>query len=244
MRSHSTWFVPVAAVLLGLGLGGCTQVWQNVSESLHLDSATTKTASADQEVTVDQIAALGELADFETAAGTPEDPAAEHMRELGNQVVALLTDHATSQDEKNRHFSEILAHDLDIPLIGRFAMGRYWKKASDAQRQAYLDAFKRFVVRTYSERLGGIAIDQFAVLRSEPLKGKDVLVHSEVVQGGDPKPVRAAWRVRNYDGTYRILDLTVEGISLAMLLRQEFASVLRNRGGVDGLISMLKERSI
>lgn len=243
MRCRRTWAVPVTAVVLGFGLGGCTQVWQNVSDSLHLDRLMTRNSGQEREIKTEEIAALQDLASFETAAGGNSDPAADHMRALGSEVVAMLSDGAQSKDEKTRHFSEILSRDLDIPLIGRFAMGRHWNSATEAQRAAYLDSFAKFVVQTYSERLGGIAIDQFAVVKTEPLKGKDFLVHSEVLQNGDPKPVRAAWRVRDYDGAYRILDLTVEGISLAVLLRQEFASVLRNSGGIDGLISMLKERS-
>ena len=127
-------------------------------------------------------------------------------------------------------------------LIGRFALGRHWNDAADEQRQTYLAVFSAFLVKTYSDRLGGVAIDDFRVIDAEVMKEKDILVHSEVIQGREP-PVRAVWRLRERDGRFRILDLTVEGISLALLLRQEFASVLRSRGGVDGLIAMLREKT-
>ena len=48
--------------------------------------------------------------------------------------------------------------------------------------------------------------------------------------------------MRERDGRFRILDVSVEGVSMALMLRQEFASVLRNQGGVDALIKTLRAR--
>ncbi|MDP6786754.1 MAG: ABC transporter substrate-binding protein [Rhodospirillales bacterium] len=67
-------------------------------------------------------------------------------------------------------------------------------------------------------------------------------MRSRVVQSHGA-PLRADWRLTNRDGTFRILDLSMEGISMALTLRQEFSSVLRRKGGVDGLIAILREKT-
>ena len=120
-------------------------------------------------------------------------------------------------------------------------MGRFWDKADAAQRREFLRLFKAFLVRTYAARLGGIRIDEFEVLEARQVGDRDILVRSRV-EAGQHNRVRADWRVRERDGRYLILDLSVEGISMAVMLRQEFASVLR-RKGLDGLLSMLRERT-
>ena len=169
-------------------------------------------------------------------------PAALHMEKLGGEVLAVLSDGALSGDQRIAYFHDVLARDLDIPLIARFVAGRHWRRASAKDRRAYLVAFGEYVVKTFSARLGGTTVDGFEVVGTRGIGKTDILVFCRVVQDG-AKPLRADWRVREKDGTFRILDLSVEGISLALTLRKEFASVLRREGGVEGLIPILKDRA-
>ena len=80
-------------------------------------------------------------------------------------------------------FRGLLARDLDIPMIGKFVLGRHWRTASEGQRKAYLDTFSKFIVATYAKRLGGIRVDQFDVISAKSLGTKDILVRSRVVNG-------------------------------------------------------------
>jgi phospholipid transport system substrate-binding protein len=75
-----------------------------------------------------------------------------------------------------------------------------------------------------------------------PSVKKDILIQSRGAQADSTKPIRADWRMRERDGRFRILDVSVEGVSMALMLRQEFDAVLRNQGGVDGLIKTLRDR--
>ena len=170
-------------------------------------------------------------------------PAAQHIEKLGGEVLAVLSNGSLSGDQRFAYFQGVLTRDLDIPLIARFVVGRHWRKAGPAERRAYLDAFGEYVVKTFSARLGGITVDRFKVVGSRGIGKTDILVHSHVVYGG-AKPLRADWRVREKNGAFRILDLSVEGISLALTLRNEFAAVLRREGGVGCLVPILKAAAI
>ena len=165
-------------------------------------------------------------------------PAALHVEKLGGEVLSVLSNGSMSRDQRIAHFQGVLTRDLDIPLIARFVAGRHWRKAGPAERRAYLDAFGEYVVKTFSARLGGVTVDRFEVVGCSDIGKTDILVHSRVVYDG-AKPLRADWRVREKDGAFRILDLSVEGISMALTLRKEFASVLRREGGVGGLVPIL-----
>lgn len=231
----------MVAAVCGLWVAGCAEVWDALAEAL-------RRADGAGEIRNEEIAVLSasasELGGFETAAGALplDDPAARHMSRLGREVVAALADHGASAESRLDQFRRLLADNLDIPVIARFALGRHWNTASDDQRRGYLRAFTAFVVETYAARLGGIEVDSMDVIGSEPVGKRDVLVRSEVELAAK-KPLRADWRVRESDGGYRILDLSVEGISMALTLRQEFASVLGREGGVNGLIARLRERA-
>ena len=191
-----------------------------------------------------QAAEIAVLSKFETAAGPTADrhPAALHMEKLAAEVIAGLTDETLPAERREDLFRGLLARDLDIPMIGKFVLGKHWRTASDDQRQDYFEAFTKYIVAIYAKRLGGIRVEQFEVIGAESLGRQDILVRSRVANGGK-KTVRADWRVRERESTFRILDLSVEGISMALTLRQEFQSVLRRKDGLDGLISLLKQRS-
>ena len=219
-----------------LVLGGCADTWDQFKQAvLPFDQ------ESGEEI---QAADIAVLSQFETAAGPAADrhPAALHIETLAAEVIAGLSDETLPADRREDLFRDLLARDLDIPMIGKFVLGRHWRTATEDQRQAYLEAFTKYIVATYAKRLGGIRVAQFEVIGAESLGERDILVRSRVANGGK-KPIRADWRVRERESTFRILDLSVEGISMALTLRQEFQSVLRRKEGLEGLISLLKERS-
>jgi phospholipid transport system substrate-binding protein len=171
-----------------------------------------------------------------------DGPATQRIEKLGQDVLAVMADPSISKDQRSAQFGGLLARDLDIPVIGKFVLGRYWRKASHTQRIAYLRAFKRYVISTYSTRLGREDLNHFKVLGARPVGKRDILVRTQISRP-DASLLYADWRMRERKGTYKILDLFVEGVSMSMTLRQEFAAVLRHKGGIKGLINMLNNRA-
>ena len=227
--------VVLAMVVAGFAVGACAEVGGRLGHQV-------APAAESPALTANQIAAI---ADFGTAAGPIGlgHPAARHVQDLANEVVSALNDGSRTDDQRIAYFRKLLARDLDIALIARFAAGASWRSATEGQRAAYLDAFADFVLQTYAIRLGGIEVTSVQVIEATSVGKGDFLVHSKVVRTeGDPA-TRADWRLTRRDGRFRILDLSVNGISMALTLRQEFSSVLRRQGGVDGLVALLRQRT-
>lgn len=176
-----------------------------------------------------------------TDGGGVEQRALQSIDRVGRDTVAVLSNLTLTKAQRIAYFRKILARDLDIPVLAKFMLGRHWKGATPEQRAAYTKVFSEFILQTYSTRLGGTKVDSFEVLKTETAKGtKDIFVHSRVRRSG-AATLRVVWRVRPYGDAFRVVDLMVEGISMAVTLRQEFAAILR-RDGVDGLIAMLRSR--
>ena len=171
-----------------------------------------------------------------------ENPAAQRIEKLGQEVLAVLADPSISNNQRAAHFSGLIARDLDIPVIGKFVLGKHWRKASVDQRKAYLRVFKRYVVHTYSSRLGGAKLKEFKVLGVKNVGKRDILVQTRLSKPNEGF-ILADWRMRERKGTYKILDLFVEGVSMSMTLRQEFNAVLQDKNGIDGLIMVLNSRA-
>ena len=95
-------------------------------------------------------------------------------------------------------------------------------------------------MKTYSARLGGFTNEEFKVTGSHPAGKRDVMVDSKVLRKDGP-PISANWRVRLVDGEPKVIDVVVEGVSMSISQRQEFASVVQSKG-MDGLIETLRAR--
>ena len=118
-----------------------------------------------------------------------------------------------------------------MPLIARLVLGRHWNAASDAQRTAYLDAFRVYAV----DSLPALRASSTAasIHRAGSLhQGDQRLAWSatEATRPARPQPVRIDWRVRETAGNYRLIDVAIEGVSLVVTNRSEFDSVVARRG--------------
>jgi len=173
-------------------------------------------------------------------AETDAAGAQQHIQALAEQAIATLQRGDLTLEQREQTFRALLREGFDLDFIGRFVLGQYWKQSSPGEQAEYLALFGEYVLRSYSSRLGGYAGEQFVVRGARP-SGKDAIVSSTIQRSGG-SPIAADWRVRFIDGRYRIIDVAVEGISMAITQRDEFASVVGTHG-MAGLLEMLRART-
>ncbi len=167
----------------------------------------------------------------------------DFIRSAGARTFESLSKELTDEERTDR-FREILRDTFDMKTIARFTLGRYWRVASKKQREDYVGLFEEFIVQAYSHRFKDLSGQTFEVKRSQELNARDRLVLSEVkVKQGKP-PVRVNWRVRLRDDAYRVIDVVVEGVSMSITQRDEFAAVIRQSGGkIEGLLAALRRKT-
>ena len=164
------------------------------------------------------------------------------IRDLGIQADSVLQSHGMNLEARERAFRNLLAAKFDLTLIGRISLGRYWRRASAAQRRDYLSLFSEYVLQTYASKLGGYAGQKLIVLSETPLNNKiDFYVKSRIQRPSGP-PIKVTWRVRAGKDGVRIIDILVEGISMAVTQRDQFSAVVR-RNGFEGLLEVLRSRT-
>ncbi len=167
--------------------------------------------------------------------------AKEFIQRLGDQAVKLLADKELPLAEREAKIRELLRGNFDFKTIGRFVLGKSWRRATSDQRADYLTLFSEFVLRTYARRIGGYANDAFKITSATPLGRSDAIIVTAIAQPVGPA-VRAGWRVRNNGGSdYKIIDVMVEKVSMAATQRSEYDAIVRQRG-VDGLIELLRAK--
>ena len=176
------------------------------------------------------------------AASQPNHQAAANfINELASNALNALRQPNLSMAQREEIVRNLLKQGFDVGFIGRFVLGRHWRRVGPEQRSDYQRVFGEFLVKTYASRLGGYASETFGVKGVQPAGKKDSLVHTVINRPSGP-PLRAAWRVREINGQPRIIDVMIEGVSMVVTQRSEFASVIK-RNGFNGLLEALRARS-
>jgi phospholipid transport system substrate-binding protein len=172
-------------------------------------------------------------------AASSSDPAAT-VTAFVTGLGKMVRNQSLSASDREREFSRILNEDCDVSKIARYALGSYSASANDAERQQFDRLFERWMTHIFAGRLGGFDSTTFSVKSVAPADGGAV-VSSEITDSDHP--IEIDWHVSAAGNGYRIVDVAMEGISMAMVERDEMSAVLRHNGGtVAGLNHALEER--
>ena len=175
------------------------------------------------------------------ASAAAADDAARFIDRLGSETIQTLQAADLTRAQRESRFRGLLAEGFDLAFIGRFALGKYWRMATPEQQDVYLALFGEYLLQTYAARLEGYAGESMTVLGARQANDKDVVVRMAITRPSGPAII-ADWRVRATANGYRIIDVAVEGISLAITYRSEFAAVVQ-RHGIDGLLAALRDHT-
>jgi phospholipid transport system substrate-binding protein len=169
------------------------------------------------------------------------DVANEFMTKLATQAIGTLRNASVTPEQRETAFNKLLADAFDLDAIGRFVIGRHYQQMTAEQRDEYHRLFASFLIKTYARRLSGYSGEAFTVVSARAVDEQHVVVRSRIQRAGG-QPLDCDWRLRAGENGFRIIDLTVEGVSMAVAQRQDFAAVLSGNG-VDGLLAALRART-
>lgn len=172
-------------------------------------------------------------------ASSPDD----FIRTVSAKAFSSLAEANISDADRIDRFQHLLNESFDLAYIGRFVLGINGRRATDAEKAEFQTLFEKFLVRAYANRFRDLTGKKLNVIRAEDLTERDSLVITRIeITGNSPIPVN--WKVRGKEGAFKIIDVTVEGISMSVTQRDEFAAVIRQNGGkVEGLIKALRRKT-
>ena len=190
--------------------------------------------------------AQGIVAVFVVVAGMMATPGpaaageypADFISALGNQGLAVIRSNAAI-DQKAAYFHQMLRQDFDLARISRFGLGPYWRAASEREQQEFSRLLEDHLVRFYGRRFAEYGGESLRVTgsRADP---DGVIVSSQIIRP-QGLPIAVDWRLGLSDGRYKIADVIVDGVSMALTQRSEFAAMIQRNGGqVAGLLAALR----
>lgn len=168
------------------------------------------------------------------------------VRETGDKVLAEVSARKAELEANPKLIyplveSTVLPH-FDFRQMSQSALGRFWRDASDAQKDGLTHQFRELLVRTYATALLGYSGQKIEYLPVQFQPGETtVLIPTRIASAGAP-PVPINYRLRLDGGKWLVYDVVIDGVSLITNYRSQFATEVR-RGGIDGLISTLAEKN-
>lgn len=167
----------------------------------------------------------------------------EFVTELVNEAINKLADKNISKEDKAAYIEKIALENVDIKALSLYALGELRKSSNEKNIQDYQEAFEKYFLKNLTSRLTDYSSSKFVVLSADKKSSNYTIVNSKMVpDDGDPE-IKIDWRIytKNIDKPL-IRDLIVEGLSLARMQKEEFASILSsNNNEIQILISKLQE---
>ena len=161
-----------------------------------------------------------------------------------NRATKVLSDDIT-KDQKIDELKKIAIDTVDIDKIGSYTLGPIRKTLTEEQKKNYSLLFKEYFLTSFSNRLVEYSDPEIEIYDKKILSEKFAIVNS-LLKGNNERPeVKIDWRIYTKDPENpKILDLIIEGLSLARTQKEEFSSILNsNDGNIDALFKVLKEFS-
>ena len=176
------------------------------------------------------------------AQGGARDAGAEaFVQTRAQKIIGVLANKSMSVAQKNASFHTAIDELADVPRVTNFVLGKYARTITPDQKARFSVAFRTYAEGVYQNRLGDYHGENLKVTGSVVRKPGDVIVNTVVAGGQVSQPLPVAWRVLNTGGAWKVVDVQVSGVWLAITQQQDFVSTIDNAGGnIDVLIGQLQ----
>ena len=148
-----------------------------------------------------------------------------------------------SKEEKMEILKTIAKETVDIRGIGFYSLGKHRKNMTNQEKKKYLDIFEKYFLKSFSSRLAEYTDPRIRVESQKKLNDKYTMVSSTLLATDKKPELKIDWRVvtKNPDRPL-IIDVVIEGVSLAKVQKEEFNSIIQNNDGdINALFINLKE---
>jgi len=170
-----------------------------------------------------------------------QNPAINFVDDLAEDIITNVLTAEVTPEQKLEKFRDAFTKAVDLKSVGQFVLGVYWRKASDEDKQAFLDAFTEFTTKTWADRFDMYNGQDILFTGVRNAERNQYYVDSHIE---DKEPVEVIWRLRQKGDSYKIIDIIVEGVSMAMSYRNEYSAILQQNGGnVKALAEELQKKS-
>ena len=162
------------------------------------------------------------------------------VQNVVDQASNVLTKSYT-KEQKIEKLKALAKKTVDIKGIGYYSLGAHRKSLSDSKKKEYIEVFEKYFLKSFSSRLAEYSDPKINVENQKKLNEKYTMVSSTLMATDEKPEVKINWRIitKNPDNPL-IIDVVIEGVSLAKVQKEEFNSIIQsNDGNIEALLKNL-----
>ncbi|MBS0882866.1 phospholipid-binding protein MlaC [Pantoea sp. JGM49] len=168
------------------------------------------------------------------------------MNEAAAKTFTRLKNEQPKIKQDPNYLREVVRQELlpyvQIKYAGALVLGRYYREATPAQRDAYFAAFGDYLAQAYGQALALYHGQTYQIQQSQPIGDANIVaIRVTILDPNGRPPVRLdfQWRKNSQTGNWQAYDMVAEGISMITTKQNEWSDLLRTKG-IDGLTAQLK----
>ncbi|MDE2463270.1 MAG: ABC transporter substrate-binding protein [Alphaproteobacteria bacterium] len=155
---------------------------------------------------------------------------AEHFVQVNiDRGLGILSNKGLSEAQRRHEFRQFLLELADIRRTALFTLGAGRRTATPAQVDDFVEAFKNYAIAIYQARLSAFSGQRLKVKGGIQRAPGDFIVETDLVQpstSSDEKPIQVDFRLVPDNSGFKVIDVGVVGVWLAIEERDQFTSFL------------------
>ena len=165
----------------------------------------------------------------------------EFVDELVNEAIDVLSDKNLNKEQKIAFVEKIALENVDIKALGLYTLGVLRKSSSNEDLKNYQSSFEKYFLKSLTSRLTDYSSSKFEILGDDKKSVNTTIVNSKVTPIDGGPEIKIDWRIYTKNPEKPLIrDLIVEGLSMARVQKEEFASILSsNNNDIKKLIDKL-----
>lgn len=168
------------------------------------------------------------------------------MNEAADKTFTRLKNEQPKIKQDPNYLREVVRQELmpyvQVKYAGALVLGRYYRDATPAQRDAYFAAFGDYLAQAYGQALALYNGQTYQIQPEQPIGDANIVaIRVTIIDPNGRPPVRLdfQWRKNSQTGKWQAYDMVAEGISMITTKQNEWGDLLRTKG-IDGLTAQLK----
>lgn len=156
----------------------------------------------------------------------------EFIKNLEKNYLSTLQSKTISVNKKYTKFLEALDNHFAVKSISGFVLGKYRRSFDKEKREKFIILFRNMLAKVYVDKFQNIGpIKQYS-FHSEQVNNNRTEEYAVTtkVKTNNESFVTLKWDVIKTTKGYKIIDISVDGISMSLTQRDEFSNEISNLG--------------
>jgi phospholipid transport system substrate-binding protein len=160
-----------------------------------------------------------------------------------NMVLDVLRDPSlkaeTAKKVKKDKIRAIAEKMFDFTELSKRTLVKNWSNFNPEQQREFIDLYTSLLGNTYANKIMAYTDEKIVFGKEIELTEKTVEVQSTVMKKTGTIPIN--YRVLLKDGSWRVYDVVIEGVSLVNNYRSQFNEILANKPP-ESLLETLRKK--